>query len=103
MPKLSYRLLLIGLVLCSLLAVGCQSTTDETRSPGEIEANQGQSTAITQLEERELTGEEITLSSIKAYKDLFGEWVVVGLIHNSSDYPVGNVILQLQFFNANNK
>jgi hypothetical protein len=88
----------ITFALPSLAA--CGGPTPGAQAPEESIPEEEQYSEAVAPEEREITGNEAIIESVNAYQDLFSEWTVVGLIRNVSEFPVGNVTLQLQFFDS---
>jgi hypothetical protein len=87
------------IVLLVWPAIGCAVMTPSSSLPSE--SAKTREAAVTPAgDEQVVTGDELQIVSTNAYRDVFGEWVVVGLIRNVADYPVGNATLQVVLFDA---
>jgi hypothetical protein len=100
MKRLSYFLVAVTMISALPVLTACSGSSPDTQVPDDLSSEEEQVPGATSIEERDLTGDEIVIESVNAYQDLFGEWIITGLIRNVSDFPVGNVILQVQFFDA---
>lgn len=86
------------IILLPCLVIGCVGPQSEA-GPGEAQGA-GETATSPVAEEQGVTGDEIQVVFTNTHLDLFGEWVVQGLIRNVADYPVGDVALQVTLFDV---
>jgi hypothetical protein len=91
--------ILLGFLIC-LFLFGCGKPAADDVSVIEGDETLGVEDEPTVSEELEVTGDEVEIRSMNAYQDWYGDWIVLGFLHNVADYPVGDIVVEVEFFDS---